>query len=119
MYDKSNLSSPSTQTDIFFRNAYGGARDRPSFVDSVLGNIGTPLRVGNEDEDDDYTEGDERTQGTELVRTQISIPAAYDEPGTATQMHNRTTDGAQRITAEIECEDEAPIHPQASGELHV
>ena len=91
-------------------------------MDSVLGNIGAPLRVGDEDEDDDYVvERDGETQGTELVRTQTSAFAAHEEPGIAAQLDHdeRTTDGAERIIAEIGGGGEAAIGAQASGELQV
>ena len=124
-HDKPNSSSPSTKTDIFFQNAYGGARDggdRLSLMDSVLGNIGAPLRVGDEDEDEDYVvEGDEGTQGMELVRTQTSALAAHDEPGIAAQLDrdDGTIEGTERITTEIGGGNEAAIQAQASGELQV
>ena len=45
---------------MFFRNAYSGQSHNPdgprTIEDSILGNIGEPLRVGDDDEDDD---GDE------------------------------------------------------------
>ena len=89
-------------------------------MDSVLGNIGAPLRVGDEDEDDDHVaEGDEGTQGMKLIRTQTSISGVHEEPGTAAQIDDRTTDGAERIIPEIDCENEASIHTQARGELQV
>ena len=53
-HDQSNdLSNPTTKTDIFFRQAYGGSRIGGRFqtaIDSVLGNIGAPLRVGEDEE---------------------------------------------------------------------
>ena len=51
-----DLPNPTTKTDMFFRQAYGGSRIDGRFqtaIDSVLGNIGAPLRVGNEPEDRD------------------------------------------------------------------
>ena len=51
--------NPTTKTDIFFRRAYRGSHIDSriqSAIDSVLGNIGAPLRVGGElenDEEDD------------------------------------------------------------------
>ena len=49
-----DLPNPTTKTDMFFRQAYGGSRIDGRFqtaIDSVLGNIGAPLRVGNDPED--------------------------------------------------------------------
>ena len=40
---------------MFFQQAYGGSRIAGRFqssIDSVLGNIGAPLKVGDEPEDD-------------------------------------------------------------------
>ena len=89
-------------------------------MDSVLGNIGAPLRVGNEDEDDDYVfEGDGETQGMELVRTQTSVSAAHEESHIAAQMDDRASHGAERIIAEIGGGNEAAIHTHAIGELQV
>ena len=45
-----DLPNPTTKTDMFFRQAYGGSRIDGRFqtaIDSVLGNIGAPLRVGD------------------------------------------------------------------------
>lgn len=71
--EKSNISNPSTRTDIFFHQAYGGTHGRSSFMDSVLGNIGAPLRV--EDENDEHEnnnfEGDREAQDLELLQVHI------------------------------------------------
>ena len=116
-----NASSLSTKMDIFFRNAYGGARnrgDRASFMDSILGNIGAPLRVGDENKDDDYiAEGNEGMQSIELVRTQTSISAVHDEQDTPTQPNIRNTDGMERTTVEMGSRVEGTS--QAKGELQV
>ena len=91
-------------------------------MDSVLGYIGAPLRVGDEDEDDDYVvEEDEETQGMELVRTQTSAFAAHDELGIAAQLDrdDGNIEGTERIITEIGGGDEAAIQDQASGELQV
>ena len=91
-------------------------------MDSVLGNIGAPLRVGDEDEDDGYVaEGDEGTQGMELVHTQTSAFAAHDEPGIAAQLDrdDGSIEGTERIIAEIGGGNEAAIQDQACGELQV
>ena len=58
-YDQSNDSSNPTKTDIFFHKAYGGSRTNDRFhsaIDSVLGNIGAPLRGGDDPEDGDDDE---------------------------------------------------------------
>ena len=50
----SDLSNPTTKTDMFFQQAYGGSHVTGRFqsgIDSVLGNIGAPLRVGHDLED--------------------------------------------------------------------
>ena len=49
-----DLANPTTKTDIFFRRAYGGSHVDGRFqsaTDSVWGNIGAPLRVGDDAED--------------------------------------------------------------------
>ena len=91
-------------------------------MDSVLGNIGAPLRVGDGDEDDDYVvEVDEGTHGMELVGTQTSAFAAHDEPGIAAQLDrdDGTIEGNVRIITEIGRVNNEEIHTQASGELEV
>ena len=48
-------TDPSTKTDMFFRSAYGQPEDPnnpQSIVNSILGNIGEPLRVGGNGNDD-------------------------------------------------------------------
>lgn len=41
---------PSNATDMFFRSAYGRRRGAPhSLLDTVLSNLGEPLRVDDED----------------------------------------------------------------------
>ena len=61
-----NLSNPGTKTDVFFQQAYGGTRGagrlQSSMIDSVLGNIGAPLRVDYDLEDGDF-EVDELAAG--------------------------------------------------------
>ena len=63
MHSQSNdLTNPIIKTDIFFRQAYGGSRIDGRFqsaIDSVLGNIGAPLRVGNDPEDGEEDELDD------------------------------------------------------------
>ena len=87
-------------------------------MDSVLGNIGAPLRVDDENEDYDYiAEGDEGEQGMELVRTQTSVSARHDEQNTPVQPNMRTTNGMKRITVEMGSGDEGTT--QASGKLQV
>ena len=52
----SNPSNPTTKTDIFFQQVYGGSRIAGGFqsaIDSVLGNIGAPLRVDVDPEEDE------------------------------------------------------------------
>ena len=54
-----NLPSPNIKTDIFFHRAYGGSHTNDRFhsaIDSVLGNIGAPLRGGDDPEDGDDDE---------------------------------------------------------------
>ena len=87
-------------------------------MDSVLGNIGAPLRVDDENEDDDYiAEGDEGTQGIELIRTQTSVSAGHDGQNTPTQRNIRNIDEMERIIVEMGSGDEGTT--QASGELQV
>ena len=124
--DKPNSSTPSTKTDIFFRNAYGGAQnpgDQPSFMGSVLGNIGAPLRVGDEDDDVYIAEGDEGTQGMELVFTRTSVYAAHKEPGPPAQLEDRTDEleGTERTidVEDIARGDEVVIQARTGGELQV
>lgn len=109
IHDKPNYPSiPPTKMDIFFQNAYGGARncgDHASFMDSVLGNIGAPLWVGNEDEDD-IAEGGEGEQSMELVHTQMSVSAGHDKQSTPMQPNIMNTDGMERITVEMRSGDE-------------
>ena len=91
-------------------------------MDSILGNIGAPLRVGDEDEENDHiAEEDEETRGMPLDRTQTSISEAreLEEPETATPMDDRITDGAERIIAVLGGGDEEASHTQAGGELQV
>ena len=68
------------KTDIFFRRAYGGSRADGRFqsaIDSVLGNIGAPLRVGDEPEDGDEDElrvpDGEREHSTEDGAVPLSL----------------------------------------------
>ena len=67
-----------TKTDTFFRRAYGGSRIDGGFlpaIDSVLGNIGAPLRVGDEPEDGDEDEGDEVPEGDAKASANIAKSA--------------------------------------------
>ena len=77
-------------------------------MDSVLGNIGAPLRVRDEnelEEDGDFAEGDEGIQGMGLVRSQVAEPAAHNER--STQLHcDRTLDRMEKIVAETGSVDE-------------
>ena len=93
-------------------------------MDSVLGNIGASLRVGDEDEDEDHiAEGDTGTQDMEFVHTQTSVSAVHEELGTAAQLpaSDRTTEGIERIIGEIGLggENKAAIPAQASDVLQV
>ena len=78
--------------------------------------------MGEEDEDDDYiAEGDEVTQGMEIVCTQTSAFAAHDEPGIAAHLDrdDGNIEGPERIITEIGGGNEAAIQTQANGGLQV
>ena len=62
---------------MFFRSAYGRPQNPNNprlFVDSILGNIGEPLRVGD-DEDDDPVEANEE----DIMELQPTSSAAQGE----------------------------------------
>ena len=60
-----------SKTDAFFRRAYSGRHDlnpeEPrSMMDTILGNIGEPLRVGDEDEEKDEELYEREEEGMEV-----------------------------------------------------
>ena len=85
-------------------------------MDSVLGNIGAPLRV-DDDEEDDITESGEGEQGMELVLTQTSLSAGSDEQNISAEPNIRNTDGMERPLVEMGNGDEG--NTPAGGELQV
>ena len=61
--DASKLSD--IKTDVFFRQAYGTQRNQDrSFMATILGNIGEPLRVDDDDLFENDSLEDERVVGT-------------------------------------------------------
>ena len=58
----------STKTDMFFRSAYGqspGRNETRTIMDTILGNIGEPLRVDDENDEDN---GEDNGEGSTEIR---------------------------------------------------
>ena len=69
-----NSPESASKTDIFFHKVYGKPHDAhqpPSFMDTILGNIGEPLRVDDEDEEEEIIRrntGEEEMASSEIFQ---------------------------------------------------